>query len=132
MDFGWLSPPTVPERPKADEIRKEPCRDARQQHVLELLGIRIAAHGVVIGMIIRSYGYETTAVAQSPPPQVPPPSASFSVSAGHESTSPHTVVGGVAVGVARAQVHVAAHAAKQTQLHVSHTPSGTHECGTTA
>jgi hypothetical protein len=85
VDFRWLSPPTVPGRPKVDEILQEPRRDARQQHVLELLGIRVAAHGVVIGMIIRSYGYETTAVAQSPPPQMPSPSASFSVSAGYAS-----------------------------------------------
>ena len=75
VDFRWLSPPTVPGRPKVDEILQEPCRNPRCR--------------------TRS-----------------------------RDRHDHPVV--------RVQVHVAAHAAKQTQLHVSHMPSGTHECGATA
>ena len=81
-------------------------------------GVRRAEHGVIS---VAARAAEAVAVA-----------AVRGVFGARDHIATHTVVGGVAVGVARAQVHVAAHAAKQTQLHVSQMPSGTRECGATA
>ena len=72
-------------------------------------GVRRAEHGVIS---VAARAAEAVAVA-----------AVRGVFGARDHLATHTVVGGVAVGVARAQVHVAAHAAKQTQLHVPHMPS---------